>query len=724
MITADESDKNDGKDFFANDATIATRNLDAEMISKVQVYDDRENDPDHLVPDYKVNKIINLKFKKAFKQSIMANGEAGVGTQNRYEGDGFFSKFHDDLQLSASVNSDNLSGTKLFLRDMHLPVALYGGSGGITEANRANFNFNDKIGKNLKLTMEYELNDRISNDHQSAQTQQFIGDTTFINNSATLRHNHSLDQGLHIKAEWTPDTTTIIKYYPDISYTHNANNNTATALASTNFDPLINQDISSDHSTENSVQYQHSFNYYHRLNKKGVSISISNTLNIHPDHSQDFSYNNLISYLTALPSDTLSRSGKNTVTNFSGSLGLGFHDPLSKKLSLEIVVNGGYNRNEGDLLTYDEDFKTGLYSIFNAQQSNDLLRNQWQQTIHPDLTYTFNDQFSIKAGFDAQLQQIDNHFSNSVNNLDQHFAYLLPAVEFHLDKFNLTYSEAINQPGINDLQPITITYSPLFTFIGNPDLKPTRLHNIGLNFNHYYQQSEMFIGFNASTTIETNTILRERTVNSEGATITTPINRNGRFTTRLNGNLGKSFKKQGDWSFSMNTNANFVTGHNFFEVNGQDGYQNTVALIITQQFSANWKDVLDIKPLYNINTAITKYQLVDYKPQSFTTQVASLGTDLFLPQKFVWSLDYSYRNNPITAPGFQRNSNIFSFAIAMHVQKKDKGELRLTCYDLFKQGVSTYHYASENTINDSQSLLLRRYVLLSYSYHFTQMTGK
>ena len=714
--------KIDGKEFFANDPTIATRNLDADMISKVQVYDDRDDDPDHLVPEHKVNKIINLKFKKAFKQSIIGNTDLGAGTNSRYEADGFLSKFHDDFQLSARVNSDNLSGTKLFIGDMHLPSG-YGGSG-ITEANIANVNLNEQFTKNFKMNLEYELNDRITNRQQSAQTQQFIGDTTFTGNTSTHSRQHENDQGLHIKAEWKPDTVTTIKYNPDLIYSYNANNSNSISNASTNFVQPLSQSIVTDRSNDHFLQYQHTLNYYRRLNNKGASVSITNGLNIHPDHNLDNSFNNLISYSAALPSDTISRSGKNTLTDYSGNLGVGYHFPFSKKLSLQVSVTGNYERNEGDLVTYDEDFKTGLYTIFNAQQSSDLVRNQRQQTAHPDLTYNFNDNASIRLGFSTQWLQVDNHFSNSVNDLDQHFFYLLPVAELHIHSFNLSYSEDVRQPSINDLQPITIVYSPLFSFIGNPTLKPTRYHNAELNFNHYYQQSQVFLNFNSQVNVETNTILRERTVNAEGATVTKPINRNGRFTARVNAGAGKSFKKQGDWVFEVNSSANFVTGHNFFEVNGRDGYQNTAAITYNQVFSANWKDIIDLKPAYSINYAITKYQLIDYKPQSYATQRAIMVADLFLPKKFVWSVDYTYEDNPLVAPGFQRNTNIFSFAIAKHVQEKDKGELRLTCYDLFNQGVSAYHYASENTINDSQVILLRRYFLLTYSYRFTKATNK
>ncbi len=715
--------KVDGKDFFANDPKIATQNLDADMISKVQVYDDRENDPDHLVPEYEVKKIINLKFKKAFKKSVIGNVDAAAGTDDRYEAGGFLSKFQDEFQLSARVSSDNLSGTKLFLQDSHMPVA-FGSGGGNTEANLANVNFNDKIGKNLKLNFEYELNDRISTTQQSGQQQQFIGDTTFNTISSSTRHGHEHDQGLHIKADWTPDTVTTIKFYPSLSYSYNANNSSGISTASTNFIELLNQNITTDHSNDHSFQYQHTLSYYRRLNKKGESFNISNDINIHPDRSIDYNFNNLVSYSAALPSDTLSRYSQNTNTYYSANLSAGYHDPLTKKLSLDVAVIGYHDRNEGDLLTYDEDFKTGLYTIFNAEQSSDLVRYVWQQTLNPTLTYNFTDKISLKAGFSGQLQQIDNHFSSTINDLDQHFAYLLPTAELHINSINLNYSENIRQPSINQLQPITITYSPLYTFIGNPELKPTRLHNAGVNFFHYYQESQIFLFLFGRVTVETNTILNEKTVDAEGATTTTPINRNGRFTTSLNGSFSKSFKKRGNWIFSFNSNANFSNGHNFFEVNGQGGYQNTTAIVFTQQFSANWKDIVEIKPTYSINSAITKYQLVDYNPSSYTSQTAELIGDLFLPKTFVWSVDYGYKYNPLVAPGFQRSSNILSLSIAKHVQKKDKGEFRLTCYDILNQGVSSFHYASENTINDSQTLLLRRYFLLSYSYRFTTMTNK
>lgn len=82
--------KINGKTFFANDVTIATRNLEADMISKVQVYDDRDNDPDHLVPDYKINKILNLKLKKKFAKGFLTTVGAGRRHTGQVCGSRFF----------------------------------------------------------------------------------------------------------------------------------------------------------------------------------------------------------------------------------------------------------------------------------------------------------------------------------------------------------------------------------------------------------------------------------------------------------------------------------------------------------------------------------------------------------------------------------------------------------------------------------------------------------
>jgi hypothetical protein len=710
--------KVNGKSFFVNDPTIATRNLEANMISKVQVYDDRDDDPDHLVPDYKVKKIINLKFKKKFAKGILTTIGAGGGTQERYAASGFLAKFQDDMQLSAKTSFDNLSNTGNFTGNYGGFSTFSFGNAGIRKDNNGNVDLTKDVGKKLKLHIEYRFDNSITDNKSDSKTQQNISDTIFNTLTQNIRHQKVNEHVFHAETEWKPDSLTIIKYLPDMEYDYNSSQSLSSSSKSSTFFPLLNTITSGDKGSNTSFQYRHNLNYYRKLNKKGASVTIANSISIHPENSLDLNRQDLISYVAALPSDTLRRSSKNTSNDGSEVLSVAYHYPITKKLSADMIVIGLHDQNKGDLLTYDQDLKTGLYTIFLPDQSSNLIRNLWGESATPQLTYDFSENISLKTGVTAQTQQIGNHFNNYTDDLAQNFFYLLPSTEMHVKDFTLSYGESVQQPSINNLQPITIVYSPLYTFIGNPALKPTYFHNISLDYRKYNNETRLSIVLNAHIVIEKNTIVNEQTINAEGANVSTPVNRNGRFTAYLNGIFSKQFKKHGKWELMVLADVNGSEGHNFFIVNQQNGYQNTQNIIFRPRLVADWNDVISLQPSYNINYAITKYQLVNYPNSNYTTQGAGMIADISLLKSFRWRASYNYNYNPVVAPGFQRNSNLLDFSFTKRIQKGGKGEIGLVCYDLLNQNVSAVHYVSANTINDIQSQVLRRYVLLTYTYHF------
>lgn len=707
-----------GKNFFVNDQTIATKNLDADMISKVQVYDDRDDDPDHLVPENQVKKIINLKFKKEFTKGILSTLSAGAGTRDRYAGAGFAAKFQDDFQLSGRVGIDNLSNTGNFIGNSGGFSTWTFPSNGIRKSNVGNLDITKDLSKKLKLHVEYRFSNNTNDDNSTSKVQQNISDTIINTLSENIRHQKTNNQTLNAETEWKPDSVTIIKYNPDIDYNYDNSQNSSRSIKSNNFIPLLNTIVSSDHGRNTSFQYHHNLNYYHKLNKKGASIIIANSIGIQPQNSMSFNANDLISYIVSVPSDTLRRSSKNTNHDISEGLNTIYHYPITKKLSADLILVGVHDRNRGELLTYDEDFRTGLYNIFLPDQSSNLIRNLWGESVTPQLTYNFNDNFYLKAGLNAMSQQIGNHFNSYTNDLNQNFFYLFPSAEIHVKAFSLNYGESVQQPSINNLQPITIVYSPLYTFIGNPKLKPTYLHNIGFDYRKYNYQSGLNFNVNSRVIIETNTIVTEQTINAGGGTVNTPINRNGRFSAYLNGNFGKNFKKRKKWQFYIGTGINASAAHNFFIVNQQNGYQNTQTIQLNQVINIEYNDLVSFEPLYGINYTTSQYRLVTYPNTKFITQNAGMRVDISLPENFRWKIDYTYKYNPLVAPGFQRNTNLLNFSVSKRIQEKGRGEIGLVCYDLLNQNVSLQHSVYGNSITDIQSQVLKRYLLLTYTYHF------
>jgi len=707
--------KVDGRDFFANDPKIATRNLDADMIARVQVYDDRENDPAHLQPDWAVKKIINLKFKKKFSKATFGHVTAGGGTQGKYNLDGLYNKSIDNLQVTAIGNSKNLGSTEF----IGTSLTGFGPGEGTRQVTNTGVNINDNFGKKVKLNLVYNYSNNIFNNQQQVNVAQFLGDTVLTNNSSNKIHNVTNQNTVNGTIDWTPDSATDIKYVPQLGFNTNKSNGLSQVTSFNNFTPLLSKSVNNNNDNGSGTQYQHTLTYYHSFKKKGESLTITSDVQVNPLRDIAISADNLMSFTAGLTSDTLDRLANNTTRNTTAGLSVGYNYPLSKTITAGFNANGNYLNNGADLITYDLDPKTGLYNLFLPDQSSNLVRDQWQQSAHPQLVY-IKKNININIGVIAQTNQIDNQFHNSVPNLNQHFTYLFPSVSVSVNKISFNYGEDVQQPTVSQLQPITVVYNQLNSFTGNPDLKPMRLRNFAIRYNDYNMQSNIFIFLSAQVKLEDNSIIQESFVNAQGAQLTTPINKNGRFTTYVSASISKPIKNTGDWRVSENININGSAGHNFFEVNDKDGYQDTYALPLSEITRISWKDVIEFEPSYYINPAITRYELVNYPNQSYVQQTISLPLDVQWPKRLSWNINYTHIYNPLVAQGFQRQSNLLSFSVAQAFQQKDKGEIRLTCYDILNQGISAMHYASNNTINDIQNEAIRRYFLLSYTYRFAK----
>ncbi|SDT52237.1 Outer membrane protein beta-barrel family protein [Mucilaginibacter mallensis] len=705
--------KVDGRDFFANDPKIATQNLDADMISKVQIYDDRENDPDHLLPDYKVEKIINLKFKKKFSKATFGKLTLAVGTQDRYNLDGLYNQSLDNLQVTVISNSNNLGNTQF----VGTSLDNFGTSQGINRVTGTGININDNFGKKVKLNLVYNFDNTAINNLQTSNVAQLLNDTTVTHNATNNIHSSNYDHAINGNLQIDLDSASYIKYTPILRFSTGSDSEIGRIATFNNYTPLLSISNNQDNSNNSNIEYQHSIIYYHAYKKKGESLTITNTLNINPSHSKSINNDQLIAYTAGLISDTLNRLANTSNRNSSASLSAGYHYPISKTLTADFLLKGSYLQNGANLLTYNIDPKTGTYDVFLTEQSSMQSREQWTQSGRPQLVYHKKD-FSLTVGLVAQFQQIENSFNDNSTRLFQNFAYLLPSASIVFKKFNFDYSEAIQQPSIDQLRPIVLVYNQLNSVEGNPNLRPSHTHNFSINYSGFDVSSNAFINLSAQFSLDNNSIVLQDFINAQGAQLTTYINKNGSFTANINGNFSKSFKQIGDWQIRETTNVNAKTSHNFFETNGQQGFQTTYTFPVKQQFFVSWKDVIEFEPTYVLSPTITHYESVNFPSQHYLQQMISLPLDVIWPKHINWSLNYTHFYNSLEAEGFQRQSNLVSLSFARSIQKKEKGEIRFTCYDLFKQSVSSSHFVSNNTIFDSQNQVVKQYFMLTYTYRF------
>jgi len=92
----------DGKEFFGSDPSVATRNLPADMIQKVQVLDKKSDEEEFTgVADGQRVKTINLITKKNMKRGYFGNASAGIGNDSHYEGGRLLGSIIDRRRLIA-----------------------------------------------------------------------------------------------------------------------------------------------------------------------------------------------------------------------------------------------------------------------------------------------------------------------------------------------------------------------------------------------------------------------------------------------------------------------------------------------------------------------------------------------------------------------------------------------------------------------------------------------
>jgi len=735
----------DGREFFSNDPRIASKNLDADMIDKVQVYDDREDDPDNLVPESKLNKIINLKFKKALKKSSFGKIYAGSGTEGHYTAGGLYNMFRDTLQISLLTLSNNLNNTSFDFNDIYQGAGLnrggeafyrgglsiFGGSTGIQTVTSGGININDDYGKKLKINIAYYYSQTRTENNNISNTQQFlkfitvptIYDTTLTTNNVNKHKSTSNKHNITGLIRWQPNDATQVKYTPILSYNNNQTDQNSFGSSLSNYVPLINETSNNSSTNGSNFQFQHQFSYNHQLKRKGESINIEHSFVYNPASSTSFNNNALTSY-TSFPSYALKRYASNKDDNTDVSLSINYRYPFTKKFTASISISDEYNYQLDNVYTYDFDPSTGQYDLFLIPQSANLTRNKWIQNIRPGIIYNFGDNVSLELDLLAQSQQVYNKFDRNIADINRQYFTFLPNIQLNAGAFSFNYNTSTTLPNIGDMIPYTIVFSPSYSVTGNPGLKLTRHDNYAVSYNNYNSQSQVSLNLSASASFEKNGVFREKTLNAQLAETSTPINRDGRYTVSIGSYINKRFKKRGETRVSATTSINLSKAYNFFEINHRDGNQNNYHATFSERFAINYGDIIEIDPSYSLSQTFTSYSGVDYGNQSNTQHNIDARFNIFLPKKLTIEGDYNYNYNPLVSPGFQKSINLLSLSIDRPLLKKDRGNIKLSCYDILNQNIGTNRYVSENIISDTQSQILKRYFLLTLQFKFNKAITK
>ncbi len=745
-----------GKQFFGNDPKIATRNLDADAVDKVQVFDKKSDQAEFTgVDDGNSEKAINLKLKKDKKKMNFGKVTAGAGTNNRYDGQFNINRFNGEQQLSAigMANNTNRQGftfsdilnftgeSQRMLRgggsgrivinnngpeDFGLPVQGLNNSEGIATTMAGGLNFNDTWKKKTEMNGSYFYNDiDVSNDRNISR-QNLSPVNLFVYNQNSISQKKSVSNRFNFTVDLKLDSFNSIRFTPQLTFQHNKNKTSNRYESLLPDNKFINNGFSNSTGATNGFNYTGNFLYRHKFKKKGRTFS-SNISSGYNDTKSNGSLQSITSFYNdgnISSKDTLDQQNRlNSVTKNYG-INLSYTEPLSKRTLLELM--GFYNKSNGEL-----DRKT--FDINSLNGKHDLVNDALSNAFRSEYTYTGgglnmrSQKKKITFGFGATVQyaSLESILKDENSTIHQQFINVLPAGNFayNFSKTNnlrLEYTTSTQQPTTIQLQPVKDISDPLNIKEGNPNLQQEYQHAVNLNYFSAspFAQKNFFAYLNFSTT--QNAIVNADVLDDFGARTTTYANVNGVYN--LFGGVDWGFKvKPLNTRFNIGVNNNLYNTYNF--LNGIKN--NIINLAINPRITVNYnyKEIFDLSFSARFGYNEVRYSLQETFNGHYWRNTYELEANINLPWHIAINNEFTYSTNTGRSHGFNKNIALWNAAITKGIFKFQRGTFKLSVHDLLNENIGISRNANLNFIEDVSYKVLNRFFMLGFTYNLSKTSN-
>jgi len=745
----------DGKEFFGNDPKIATRNLPADAIDKVQVYD-RQSDQAQLTgfEDGNSEKTINLKLKKDKKKGLFGKIKGGMGTDSRYEGKFNVNSFKGARQFSAIGMGNNTNAEGFSFMDIlnftgklaamqkgggNININMTGdeasamgmGSGtnrGINTSIGGGVNYNNIIGNKLDFQSNYFYNRFNPRIQSNVQRQYFLPDSSYYYDQAGITDNMNNTHRFNLNTLYQIDSMNSLRINPSFSFQQTRNRAQSDYKTLSENKELTNEGSSNNITNTEGFNFNNDLIYRKKFNRKGrtFSLSLQTSLNESNGNSLLSSINNFYNPSGGvLLRDTINQRST-TDANLLGYIAKTVYtEPLWERSLLEFSFSKSHTKNTSGKITYDYNQQTGKHDQVNDALTNDF-ENIYGFSNAGIRIRTQKKKYNYSVGLSWQQAKLDGKLpaagAGSKDSLiSKSFGNLLPNArfQFNFTKFknlSVNYGASTNQPSITQLQPIPDISNPLNIKEGNPDLKQEYSHNVQVHLHIVspYKNKNLFGFFSLQTT--QNKIVNYDSINQLGIKRTKPVNVNGvyNFNSNFSYSLPVRFLKG---SIDFGSNMNYSRGKQFINTTGNT--INSLVLGPDIRLDMNPDEKLNISLGAGYNYTKTKYSLQHDLDNSYLFQEYNTSVDWQLPKRLFFSTDLTYTINQ-RAEGFNTKIPLWNASLSKQVLKYNRGEFKLSAIDLLDKNIGIYHNASQNYIEDSRVNTLRRFFLLSFTYSLSK----
>ncbi|RYG33611.1 MAG: hypothetical protein EOO01_33030, partial [Chitinophagaceae bacterium] len=375
----------DGEEFFGSDPGIATKNLRADVVKEVEVFDKKSDQAEFTgIDDGVKNKTINLKLKDEKKKGYFGKIEAGGGLPDMYSNSAMLNAFRSKRKIAVYGIMSNTGKTNLDWEDannyaggvegMETGISddggMYmmwngndddnyrGGRKGIPRNWNAGVHYSNKFNNNKQsVNAAYKFSKVNAPGITTTFSKTFLPDTSWSTNSVSDNYNSTSKHAFNFTVETTIDSNNTIKW------TTRANENKTlsrsdyyTESFADNLDSINNSRRQSGNNSVNDA-ITSTLLWRHKFKKLARTLSVNAEVNWNRSKNDGllYSLNNYYRNGFIEERDTLDQQNIRNNEGKSLSTRLAYTEPLLKDMYLEFSYGFSYNGNSNERVTNEKD---------------------------------------------------------------------------------------------------------------------------------------------------------------------------------------------------------------------------------------------------------------------------------------------------------------------------------------------------------------------------------